>query len=770
MPKPKIVLFLSLAATALSQAQNGDRSNHHSMNEIVPKELIPDAPVLSVEDALKAFSVEKGFMIEPVAAEPLVEKPVALTFDEKGRLWVCEMRGYMPDIDGNGEDNPTGRIAILEDTNKDGRVDKRTTFLDNILLPRAITLVPEGVLYADQTHLYLAERHEDQVKGTPKVVDERYASGGNVEHKPNGLMLGIDNWLYNSKSATRYKWINGNLISEPTSNRGQWGITKDDFGRIFHNSNSTLLVADQTLPNLLIGNQSVKNKPKMDTRVGSNAVYPGRVTPGLNRAYISTLNGYTSNTIDPKTFKLTNATGACGPVIYRGNNFPSEFNGNAFVCESSAQLIKMIKIDELEGNLSGSHPLPNRDFITSTDERFRPVNLYNAPDGTLYILDMYHGIIQHKTYMTTYLRGQTLDRGLEGPGFGHGRIYRIRSTHKALEKAPDLTNSSTDELIAYLASPVGSIRDLAQKLLIEQKGPSGPIRDALSRASTTPLQSIHLIWTLEGLGTLTAQDLQKALSSSHQKLIASALYASLSLPESERAKLAQTIAAVPPAPFTLPYQARSLASITLQDAQHSLVKLLSSHSKNKFVKEAAIAGLEKNAALFDSVNKGQYADKTFEGWVKESMKGPQLKVNPASLLKGEHLASFERGQKLYYTEAGCFGCHGPDGEGLDGLGPNLVGSDWVVGDQERLIRVLLHGLTGPIKINGKEFQSPAFMPGLVQRSSMTNEKLADIATFIRANWSNRATQVQPSFVKEVRAKTSDRPASQMYTQADFQKD
>ena len=384
----KIGTLISLLAISGANAQNGDNNKHHSMDDIVPKNLIPEAPVLTVDEALKAFTIEKGFVIEPVAAEPLVEKPVALTFDPQGRMWVCEMRGYMPDIDGKGENIPSGRIAILEDTDHDGQVDKRTTFLDQILLPRTIALVPGGVMYADQSTLYLVERDGDLPKGTPKVLDKNYASGGNVEHKPNGMMPGIDNWLYNSKSGTRYKYVDGKLINEPTSNRGQWGITRDNFGRIFHNSNSTLLIGDRLLPNLLFGNKSVKNKAKMDTRVGSNAVFPGRVTPGLNRAYISVHNGYNDNTIDPKTFKLTNATGACGPVIYRGTNFPESYNGNAFVCESSAQLVKTIKIDAVDGNLKGSHPLDKHDFLTSTDERFRPVNIYNAPDASLYLLDM----------------------------------------------------------------------------------------------------------------------------------------------------------------------------------------------------------------------------------------------------------------------------------------------------------------------------------------------------------------------------------------------
>ena len=761
--------LVSLLTISGAFAQNGDSKKHHSMKEIVPAEMIPPAPVLSVEQALKAFSIQEGFVIEPVAAEPLVEKPVALTFDPRGRRWVCEMRGYMPSIDGKEEDQKTGRIAILEDTNGDGKADKRTTFLDSVLLPRTIALVPEGVLVGDQTQLYLIKRDGDKAVGEPIVIDKNYAKGGNVEHKPNGMMPGMDNWMYNAKSNTRYKFRNGKLTKERTSSRGQWGITRDDFGRLFHNSNSTMLIGDRVLPNLLEGNKAVKLKTSITSRVGNNRVHPGRITPGLNRAYISVLNGYKSNTIDPKTFKLINCTAACGPVIYRGNQFPKEYRGNAFVCESAAQLVKMVKVDSPNGTLKGSHPIKNDEFLTSTDERFRPVNLYNAPDGSLYLLDFYHGIIQHKTYMTSYLRKQTLNRSLEGPGYGHGRIYRIRRTDAPLAKMPDLSKIDLSGLISQIDSPNGAIRDLVQKELIDRKADPSAIRPILVAAANRPITALHLIWTLEGLGALQAADLTAALKSGNQDLISGALYASLSLSDSERAKITGDVVSIAAKPMTLPYQARVLASISSPEAQNALVQLLRAHGKVAFVREATIAGLQSNAVLFSEINKGAYSEKQFDKWLEESKKGPQKKIDPASLLKGEHLASFKRGKQHFSTTAACIGCHGADGEGLPNLGPQLNQSDWVTESEDRLVKVLLHGLTGPILVNGKPFKSDAFMPGLVQNSTMKDQDIADIATYIRADWDNRAPIVTAKTVAKIRAQSKDRAPSKMYQQADFEK-
>lgn len=763
-------ILLCLLGILSCLAQNGDRKDHSTIDKIVPGELIPSAPVLSVDDALKTFTIAKGFTIEAVAAEPLIEKPVALAFDPSGRMWVCEMRGYMTDIDGTGENQPTGRIAILEDSNGDGKIDKRSTFLDHLVLPRTIAIVPGGVLFGDQEKLYFVKRNGDQAKGDPIIIDHKFIRGGNVEHKTNGLMTNIDNWIYNAKSNVRLKFIPGEnrIIKEKTHARGQWGISHDNIGRLFHNSNSTLLVADRLLPNLLLGNPAVKMKKSISAKVGNNRVYPVRVTPGVNRAYISTLNGYKSDTIDPKTFKLINATGACGPVIYRGDNFPAAYQNHAFICESAAQLVKMIKIETKNGKIKGTHPLKDHDFLTSTDERFRPVNLYNAPDGSLYLLDMYHGIIQHSTYMTTYLREQTLSRGLDGPSFGHGRIYRIRATDKTLSRVPDLANAEVSTLINKLNSPIGEIRDIAQAQLIARQIDPQPLTAALSQKGINQINAIHLIWTLEGLGKLNAGHLEPILSSTEdQGLISSVLYAALSLPQSELQKLTKSVSELTVQAMTLPYQARVLASTQSPTAQEALVKILLENSESDFLKEAAISGLSQNATLFAQINGGRFHDKDFNQWISESKKGPQKQIDPETLLQGNHLISFRRGKELYNSRAACIGCHGADGDGLENLGPQLDQSDWVTGSPSRLVKILLHGLTGPIKINGKEFKPLAFMPGLAQNPNITDQDIADLATFIRANWNNRAPQIRKENVRKIRQETKERSPGQMYTQADF---
>src|SRR5699024_5516526 len=161
-----------------------------------------------------------------------------------------EMMGYMPDTAGTGESkNPSGSIVILEDTNEDGRIDNRKVFLDSLVLPRAISFCDNGLLIAEPPNLWYVEIQNDKA-GRKYLVDSQYAAGGNVEHQPNGLIRGLDNWIYSAKSDVRYRRINGKWIKEHTHFRGQWGITQDNFGHLYYNNNSMNLIGDYFPPGL----------------------------------------------------------------------------------------------------------------------------------------------------------------------------------------------------------------------------------------------------------------------------------------------------------------------------------------------------------------------------------------------------------------------------------------------------------------------------------------------------------------------------------------
>ena len=406
------ILFFVLCAGCREEADVVIMDGDVQVNvDIVDPATIPEAPVRAAAEAITDFVVEEGFSVEVVATEPDVVDPVALSFDEDGAMWVVEMRDYMWTTDGDKSGTPAGRIVVLRDTDGDGSYDASSVFMDNLFLPRAVAVYGDGILVAVPPALYFVERTGDgYTAGETTVVDSSYAVGGNPEHQPNGLMLGLDNWIYNAKSDVRYRLRDGVWEKERTEYRGQWGISQDDWGRLFYNHNSTVLQVDDMTPGAVqrnphrdIGNRRIYGEARVPTRV-----WPRRVTPGVNR-------GYRPGTLD-STGKLINVTAAAGPVIYRGDQFPEAYRGNAFVQEAAGNLIKRVVLYEQEGQLRGrSAPEEGTEFLTATDERFRPVNGYTAPDGSLFVLDMYRGVIQHSTYLTEYLQRQIAMRDLDRP-------------------------------------------------------------------------------------------------------------------------------------------------------------------------------------------------------------------------------------------------------------------------------------------------------------------------------------------------------------------
>ncbi len=749
------VLLALCTLTAL--AQQGDTKGAR-MDPVVPEKLIPPSPVLTVEQALKSFHLAPGFTIEAVAAEPLVEEPVCLDFDPSGRMWVCEMKGYMPDIDGKGESIPQGRIVILEDSNHDGQADKRTVFLDKLLLPRALAVFEDGVLFMDEHRLCWIKRKGDAADGEPTLIDSQITTGGNVEHKANGLLANLDNRYYLANSDKRLH-RNGDVWEiEPTSSRGQWGIARDDYGRLYHNNNSTLLFGDLLAPNLLQGNPGVKMKIKDYTQLGSNLVWPARVTPAVNRAYIAKAHGYKSNTLDPQTYKLISATAAAGMTIYRGTNFPPQWQGTAFTTEPVCNLIKATRIEETAGTIKGSHPLGESEFLTSTDERFRPVNAYNAPDGSLYVLDMYHGIIQHKIYMTSYLRQQTLSRGLDAPASGLGRIYRIRSTSGKIEPLENIAALQGLDLVKCLIHSNAWQRETAQRLLVARKDPATVPFLAKLTATGPAIARIHAIWTLEGMGALKAEHLVSSIQDANPKLQSSALWASTRLAPDELAKLASVLLAVSPAaPEVLPYLARALGPLGTAPAFAKLASILPPPGKNDFVREAAISGLDHQELAFRNSLTTESADPQLLVWLDQGSNDTAAATH-ASGLAGDNLASYQRGKAMFHGEAACFGCHSADGAGAPNLGPPLDESQWVTGPPESLVKILLHGLTGPVIVAGETYNPTADMPGLGANPAFTDQALADISTYIRNEWSNQAAPVSAALVQRQRDLTKARAA------------
>jgi len=601
------IVSLTVLISPLS-AQMGDQRDSAGQEQKPPPAEwnIPPAPVLTPEEALKTFRLQPGFRIELVASEPLVEEPVAMDFGPDGRLWVVEMRSYMPDVDGKGEIEPINRIVVLEDTNKDGRMDKRTIYMDGLHLPRLVKVLSDGVLVAEPPYLW----HTRDTNGDGKA-DEKIAIATdysvretNPEGGGNGLIWGMDNWLVSSSYSRRFRLKDGKWISSPVVNRGQWGQAMDDFGRTFTNSNSDYLRSDLVPlhyharnPNLNLTNARLNNRGSgVNYQVDANQeLWPIRVTAGVNRGY---WDGQLRSNGTLKDF-----TAVCGPLIYRGDNFPAEFYGNYFATEPSAHVIRRSIITEEDGILSGrnAYAAQQQEFLGSTDERFRPVNLYTAPDGTMYVVDLYRGILQHRQFLTSYLRRQIIERGLD-KGIRLGRIYRIVHESKAPGPQPNLGAATPAQLVAHLGHPNGWWRDTARRLLVERGDKSvAPAlrRQALSPTATVPTR-LQALWILEGLGEIDSETVANVMDDPAPKLRAAAIRLSEPLLPAGNPGLVEKVAAGVRDPSR---EVRWQAAFSLGEAPTSardaaLATLLWHDAETPFVIPAVISSLSGSELNF----------------------------------------------------------------------------------------------------------------------------------------------------------------------------
>lgn len=847
---PAAALTLALAVQKLlAGTPGGDLSKQQPKWHI---DHIPPAPVLTPQEELKTFKLPPGFHMELVAAEPTVQEPVCLTFDSDGRMYVVEMRAYMPNIEGTGELNPEDDVARLESTKGDGVYDKRTVFLDHLSVPRAVGLVGDDVMVAEPPNVYLCKQKDGNLTEKRTIFTDYAAHVADPEHQANGLVPCMDNSYYNANWPFRFKYYKGDFLRDGTISRGQWGICQDDVGRIFYNSNSSMLRCDLFAAQYLTRNPYLINPAGVNVAIASNKVYPGRVNPGINRGYTNEANlqGY-----------LDRVTAACGPAVYRGNTYPEGYEGNVFICEPSGNLVVREVLSQNGVNITAkSVQTDGVEFLTSQDERFRPVSLYTAPDGTLYLIDMYHGIIQHKAYLSAYLADQIQQRGLADNGQHHGRIWRIVSDTGRPTAMPHLSTATPEELVKTLSNPNGWWRDTAQRLLVQKLHLSAvPLLEKLitegKSPEVTPLAKVHAVWTLGGLDKLTDDIASLAAKDPDPRVRLAALQASdVMLHKHLAPKTEEVMTAMgndPDPDVRLQLVATGAADVP--DVQKVAMGILAHELSNPVFRCAAInaatgrelellqtlladklfADVERGkkeifSELAECVVKSRSAGRidgaldlivktpaAQKQWQEAMLQGVADAVtpNPKSKIRIRHLrlpkeppalpallaslnkrvkelaqrlsdgmswpnkpgdktpplkpltaveqARFETGRQLF--TAICAQCHQPSGLGMEGLAPPLVDSEWVLGPQQRVIRIVLNGVHGPIQVGKKTVELE--MPGL---GALDDDQIASVLTYIRREWGHEADPVDPQTVKQTRAETAKRGEVQ-WTMEELQK-
>jgi mono/diheme cytochrome c family protein/glucose/arabinose dehydrogenase len=735
-----------LGAVLLMTACKG-KLHTHATDSLAIREKYAVSPVLDAKTAIQHMVTEKGLEVQLVASEPLVTVPVAMTFDEKGRMWVVEMTGYMPDTVGTGEDIPNGKIVILEDTNKDGVADSRKVFLDSLVLPRAICLLENGVLIAEPPKLWFVEIDHDK-PGKRTLVDDKYTEGGNVEHQPNGLLRAMDNWIYNAKSDKRYRKTGDKWLKEETHFRGQWGLSQDNYGRLFYNNNSENVLGDYFPPGLGAHNPQQRNVAGYDEKiVPDKRVFPIRATTGVNR-------GYMKGILDD-SLRLNEMTAACSPLVYRGQLLGSAYDNNVFVAEPSGNLVKRNLIQDSGYIVKGEEAYHKKEFLASDDERFRPVSLYDAPDGALYVVDMYRGIIQHKTFLTPYLKSEIKNRNLTNP-LNCGRIYRIVPANTKVK--PVQLENDPQKLLGLLNNNNGWIRDKAQQMIIDHHYTIliPALRERLQKTDSINGQ-MHALWTLEGLGDLHLTDIQLLLQQKNPYIQVQALAALPAvITPANGVQIAEELSHLTQNVFLAPYVALLLPVLPAKQAGILQTELIKHYANDRYVADAIIS----NSA-------GKEADllKDLPDTTLLIAKRVKLVLKNIESHKNEKLTEglkkmYPRGAVIFKTV--CQTCHGADGNGIQSLAPPLNQSGIVTGDKNRLISIVLYGLTGPVEVAGKQYKAPEIsgdMPGIGSNDEYSDKDIAEVLSFIRNCWNNKAPATTEKEIQDVRKQNKGRQKS-----------
>jgi putative membrane-bound dehydrogenase-like protein len=481
----------------------------------------------SAIDPLSTFELEPGFKIELLAGEPLVGDPVDMEIDEFGRLYVVEMPGYPLDKSGSG------KINILSDTDGDGFMDKSTVFAEGLVLPNSIMRWKKGVIVADAPHvLYFEDSDGDGSADVRDTLLTGFALS-NPQHNLNNPLLGIDNWIYlaheGAVGTERYKNEFGDVGTEiffpehpqsprletnagerslrlqpdqfkleMTSSHSQFGHTFDIWGHHFQVENWNHIYQE------VIGEPYLKRNRDMFV---SDATQPLPDHGQSAEVFPITQN--------PQHQLLTDVgfmTSACGLTAYQGGAFPDTYNDVVFVAEPVSNLVHADRLKDKGASFTASRLRPYKEFLASTDARFRPVNMYIGPDGALYIVDYYRLIIEHPEWMSE----EVVNSGKLYDDSNRGRIYRITSNNSTAAewtKGLKLGDATIDQLVEYLSHPNGWWRVNAQRLLIDRADKAAlESLGTMANHPTQPLGRLHALWTLEGMGALQSEQIEKALT------------------------------------------------------------------------------------------------------------------------------------------------------------------------------------------------------------------------------------------------------------------
>lgn len=663
------------------------------------------------KEALEKLKVPPGYKIELFASEAEfadLANPVQMSFDHKGRLWVATMPSYPHYKPGDAK--PNDKLIILEDTNNDGKADKQTTFVDGLHLPLGFEFAPEGVYVSQGINLKLfTDTNGDDKADKVEIIlsgfddhDTHHNSSAFCADPSGAIYTGEGVFLHTSVE-TAYGTVratNGGFYRySPQLHKldriaqlaipNPWGIAFDHWGQPFFAETSSPDVRWMT---------------------------PGTVLPRYGEA-------------THKSFQLIEKDHMVRPTsgleFVSSRHFPDEVQGDMLINNTIGFL--GTKQHQIWDDGTGYKTKHRQDLLVGEDRNFRPVDMEFAPDGSLYIVDWHNILIGH---MQHNARDPLRDHV-------HGRIYRITYPSRPLVTPAKIDGASIETLLDNLKLPEYRTRYRTR-------------RELRGRNSAEVLPKLD-----KWLAALDKNDPQYE----HHQL--EGLWVSWGLDKVNQTLLKQLLLKAKD------YRVRAAAIEVLRFTGHQVkdqaeLLMQAVRDENSRVRLGAIVAAsrispEKGLPILEEAQK-----KPLDDWMIHAhetavahLSGRAVKkvkeVYSTTNLKGKDFEAFNQGKALYSKEGFCITCHQADGKGLPGSGfPPLSGTEWVTGSEDRLIKIILKGLMGPIVVEGKNYEG--MVPMTPFEGMLNDQELAAVATYIRNSFGNKASVISPEKVKEVRAK------------------
>ncbi len=466
---------------------------------------------LPADESIKHLAIPEGFHAELFVSEPQIQgKPIAMNWDERGRLWICETVDYPNELKNSGKGRD--RIRICEDTDRDGKADKFTVFAEELSIPTSLTFWKGGVIVqnAEQT-LYLKDTNGDDVSDTRTVLMEGWQLG-DTHGGVSNFHYGLDNWIWGMQGYNRSAPRPEDGEAKQRFRQGFFRFTPDgediEFIRSTNNNTWGLGFSEE---GIVFGS----------TANGCPSVH----MPIPNR-YYEKVKGWTSNLtlqsiaksnkFEPITDKVRQVdfhggfTAGAGHALYTARQYPESFwNRVAFVNGPTGHLVASFVLNA-RGSVFRSENMFN--LVASDDEWTAPIMSEIGPDGQVWVIDWYNYIVQHNPTPAGFKTGKGAAYETDLRDKKYGRIYRIVADGTDGKDYPDLSKASPERLVEALTNPTMLVRLHAQRLLVE-RGKQDVVDALIKRVQDTSADAIglnvgaiHAIWTLHGLGALQQDD------------------------------------------------------------------------------------------------------------------------------------------------------------------------------------------------------------------------------------------------------------------------